>query len=271
MEKLKPNQLVINIQPDEGISLSFQAKVPGGLMKLGTVDMTFNYADYFGRTRTTGYERLIYDAMCGDATLFQRVDMVKAGWKVIYADSGHLEFLNPPVLSELCGRDLGAGRGGRASQTGWQNVEDRGMTFPLPGLQQTEGVSRGLRSRWPMIPKRSPGRSIGDLKPCKGLDPDKREGFPSASPVVRRLWPSTACLQMILSFEPRSRGIKSISSGAMSVMFHPITGQQLPNGERALLSKVPVQAGNIHRIQGESPDAQEAAGSMRRRSFTFFT
>jgi glucose-6-phosphate 1-dehydrogenase len=83
VEHLKANQLVINIQPDEGISLSFQAKVPGGLMKLGTVDMSFAYADYFGKARTTGYERLIYDAMCGDATLFQRADMVEAGWKVI--------------------------------------------------------------------------------------------------------------------------------------------------------------------------------------------
>jgi glucose-6-phosphate 1-dehydrogenase len=83
VEQLEPNQLVINIQPDEGISLSFQAKVPGGLMKLGTVDMAFKYADYFGKTHTTGYERLIYEAMCGDATLFQRADMVEAGWKVI--------------------------------------------------------------------------------------------------------------------------------------------------------------------------------------------
>jgi len=83
VEQLEPNQLVITIQPGEGISLSFQAKVPGGLMKLGTVDMAFKYADYFGKTHTTGYERLIYDAMCGDATLFQRADMVEAGWKVI--------------------------------------------------------------------------------------------------------------------------------------------------------------------------------------------
>jgi glucose-6-phosphate 1-dehydrogenase len=83
VEQLKPNRLVLNIQPNEGISLSFQVKVPGGLMKLGTVDMLFDYADYFGRTQATGYERLIYDAMCGDATLFQRADMVEAGWKVI--------------------------------------------------------------------------------------------------------------------------------------------------------------------------------------------
>ncbi len=83
VDQLKPNALILNIQPDEGISLSFHAKVPGGLMKLGTVNMSFNYADYFGKTHTTGYERLIYDAMNGDATLFQRADMVEAAWKVI--------------------------------------------------------------------------------------------------------------------------------------------------------------------------------------------
>jgi glucose-6-phosphate 1-dehydrogenase len=83
IEELQPNRLVLNIQPDEGISLSFQAKVPGGLMKLGTVDMSFNYSDTFGKTKTTGYERLIYDALCGDATLFQRADMVEGSWKVI--------------------------------------------------------------------------------------------------------------------------------------------------------------------------------------------
>jgi glucose-6-phosphate 1-dehydrogenase len=83
VDRLQPNQLVLNIQPDEGISLSFQARVPGSLMKLGPVDMTFKYADYFGQTAATGYERLIYDGLCGDATLFQRIDMVEASWKAI--------------------------------------------------------------------------------------------------------------------------------------------------------------------------------------------
>ena len=83
VSQLQPNRLILSIQPDEGISLSFQAKVPGGFMKLGTVDMAFKYSDYFGRTQTTGYERLIYDAMCGDATLYQRADMVEASWSVI--------------------------------------------------------------------------------------------------------------------------------------------------------------------------------------------
>ena len=78
-----PNWLVIQIQPEEGISLSFGAKVPGPIVQIGRVNMDFDYADYFGATPSTGYERLLYDCMCGDATLFQRADMVDAGWRVV--------------------------------------------------------------------------------------------------------------------------------------------------------------------------------------------
>lgn len=83
VEHLKPNLLVLHIQPDEGISLNFGAKIPGPLVRLGTVDMEFKYEDYFGRTPSTGHERLLYDCMLGDATLFQRADMVEAAWSVV--------------------------------------------------------------------------------------------------------------------------------------------------------------------------------------------
>lgn len=79
----RTNQLVIHIQPDEGISLRFGAKIPGSIMKLGLVNMDFDYARDFGTSHSTGYERLLYDCMVGDATLFQRADMVEAGWSVI--------------------------------------------------------------------------------------------------------------------------------------------------------------------------------------------
>jgi glucose-6-phosphate 1-dehydrogenase len=83
VDRLTPNRLVLHLQPDEGIALSFGAKVPGPLMRLGTVNMDFNYADYFGATPSTGYERLLRDCMAGDATLFQRADMVEAGWHIV--------------------------------------------------------------------------------------------------------------------------------------------------------------------------------------------
>jgi glucose-6-phosphate 1-dehydrogenase len=83
IDQLEPNRLVIHLQPDEGISLQFGAKVPGPVMKLGSVEMDFEYSNYFGDTPTTGYERLLLDCMIGDATLFQRADMVEAGWALI--------------------------------------------------------------------------------------------------------------------------------------------------------------------------------------------
>ncbi len=83
VEKLKPNLLVIKIQPDEGISLRFEGKVPGPALRLGTVRMHFQYEDYFGRQAHTGYETLLYDCMLGDSTLFHRSDMVEAGWCVV--------------------------------------------------------------------------------------------------------------------------------------------------------------------------------------------
>src|SRR6476469_957930 len=83
IEHLKPNLLVTQIQPEEGIWLRIGAKTPGPFVDIGAVQMNFNYADYFGRTPSTGYETLIYDCMIGDSTLFQRADMVEAGWSAV--------------------------------------------------------------------------------------------------------------------------------------------------------------------------------------------
>ena len=57
--------------------------MPGAHVKVGAVTMDFQYSDYFGTEPSTGYERLLYDCMIGDATLFQRADMVEAGWSVV--------------------------------------------------------------------------------------------------------------------------------------------------------------------------------------------
>ncbi len=83
LHQMQKNQLVIQIQPVEGISLSFGAKIPGAVLRVGSVDMSFEYSKYFGADSYTGYEVLLYDCMIGDATLFQRADMVEAGWKIV--------------------------------------------------------------------------------------------------------------------------------------------------------------------------------------------
>jgi len=83
VHKLQTNRLVIQIQPEEGMSLTFGAKIPGAVLRLGSVEMSFEYSKYFGEDAYTGYEVLLYDCMIGDATLFQRADMVEAGWSVV--------------------------------------------------------------------------------------------------------------------------------------------------------------------------------------------
>ena len=80
---LTPNVLILQIQPDEGISLQFGAKMPGPRIELGKVRMDFRYKDYFHTEPSTGYETLVYDCMIGEAILFNRADGVEAGWAVV--------------------------------------------------------------------------------------------------------------------------------------------------------------------------------------------
>jgi glucose-6-phosphate 1-dehydrogenase len=82
LEPPDPNRLIFHIQPDQGIELRFQAKVPGPVMKLQDVNMRFGYGDVFKAARGTGYEFLLWSAMIGDATLFSRTDLVETSWKI---------------------------------------------------------------------------------------------------------------------------------------------------------------------------------------------
>ncbi len=82
-EQQRPNELVLRLQPDEGISLSFGAKVPGADLEIRPVTMDFSYAKSFGAEPTPAYERLILDAMKGDASLFIRADGVRETWSVV--------------------------------------------------------------------------------------------------------------------------------------------------------------------------------------------
>ncbi len=80
---LRPNVLVLRIQPDDGISLVFGAKVPGEAFRLRSVAMDFSYAEAFPGPEADGYERLLHDAMIGDPTLFIRTDEVEQAWKIV--------------------------------------------------------------------------------------------------------------------------------------------------------------------------------------------
>jgi glucose-6-phosphate 1-dehydrogenase len=83
VDRLTPNDLILKIQPEEGMTLRLSAKVPGPSVNLDGVEMRFNYKDHFNAAPNTGYETLIYDCMIGDPTLFQRADNIEDGWRVV--------------------------------------------------------------------------------------------------------------------------------------------------------------------------------------------
>ena len=83
VDKLSPNNLTLNIQPTQGVTLGISAKIPGPKMDLGGVEMKFRYEDAFRLTPNVGYETLLYDCLVGDATLFQRADNIEAAWRVV--------------------------------------------------------------------------------------------------------------------------------------------------------------------------------------------
>ncbi|GAC1424406.1 MAG: glucose-6-phosphate dehydrogenase [Acidobacteriaceae bacterium] len=82
-EGMKSNIISMRIQPDEGIALRFEAKIPGPSMSMSPVNMNFSYAEAFGVSSANGYERLLLDAMLGDGTLFAHRDGVEATWALM--------------------------------------------------------------------------------------------------------------------------------------------------------------------------------------------
>src|SRR5436309_6217687 len=82
-DSMEPSVLAMRIQPDEGISLKFVAKAPGVGMDIQPVYMDFLYGTSFTRQSAEAYERLLLDAMIGDATLFTRRDEVEAEWSIV--------------------------------------------------------------------------------------------------------------------------------------------------------------------------------------------
>lgn len=83
IERLVANDLTLHIQPEEGLTLQFGAKIPGPDMAISAVKMKFDYRDYFNVAPNTGYETLLHDCMTGDATLFKRADEIEASWRIV--------------------------------------------------------------------------------------------------------------------------------------------------------------------------------------------
>jgi glucose-6-phosphate 1-dehydrogenase len=117
MNAIAPNQLIIRIQPDEGITLRFAVKIPGQTTQIRDVNMDFRYGASFGVQLAEAYERLLLDCILGDSTLYARKDMTEHGWEIVMpileewkSSAGEVEFPNyeagswgPQASHELMG------------------------------------------------------------------------------------------------------------------------------------------------------------------------
>jgi glucose-6-phosphate 1-dehydrogenase len=100
-QEINPNLLVLRIQPDEGIHIRFEAKVPDTVAEMRSVDMNFDYADSFGGSAIPeAYERLLLDILQGDAALFARNDGIEAAWALIDSIRTGWEGPHAPPLFE---------------------------------------------------------------------------------------------------------------------------------------------------------------------------
>ena len=120
---VQPNQIILTVQPNEGVSISLGAKIPGTRMRIRPVNMEFLYGTSFLSQSPEAYERLIMDAMRGDPTLFTRNDEVEAQWRII-----------DPILAS------------------WEQGEDPVVEYPA-GSQGPEEAERILMQghRWRAI------------------------------------------------------------------------------------------------------------------------
>jgi glucose-6-phosphate 1-dehydrogenase len=83
LDSVEPNEMVMRIQPDEGIELSFAAKVPGSPFRVRTQQLSFSYSRSFAERAPEAYERVLFDALLGDPTLFIREDEVEQAWRIV--------------------------------------------------------------------------------------------------------------------------------------------------------------------------------------------
>jgi glucose-6-phosphate 1-dehydrogenase len=130
-EMLPPNRLIIQVQPDEGLSMDINIKRPGLEVATAPIALDFRYADKFDIGHLTGYESLIYDLFTGDQTLFQRADAIEAGWAAVqpfldlWAHDGTPEPYEAGTLGPAAADALLAHDGNT-----WHDLATAGQTVP---------------------------------------------------------------------------------------------------------------------------------------------
>ena len=189
------NRLILRIQPDEGIALQFGAKLPGAEPRIKAVEMDFDYHQAFGSEPPEAYERLLLDAMKGDATLYARGDWVDLAWELLepvlqgWAVGDPRKFPNyeagtwgtaeADTLIEREGRDLETALGllGPSGPSPYKALAPRGDRRSNPGIAS----ARPRRER-PTAERAPPASPSGSERPRERRARPRRPSSPRAPP-----------------------------------------------------------------------------------------
>ena len=248
-DQVVPNTLIVRIQPDEGIALRFQAKLPGPDLSVGLVRMDFKYADYFGATPSTGYETLLYDVMTGDPTLFHRADMVETGWEVVAPhprhvgeDAGRRRAVPGVVVGTAVGAGAARARRARVADAvsdGAAEPFERRVVVAADAAALTVAAAGHLR------------RGIAEAIAARGACWIALAGGRTPRAVYERLaeagTPAIDWTRVHVAF------------GDERVVPPDHADSNYAMARAALFDRVPLPASQIHRIEGERGDAAAAA------------
>ena len=153
----RPNRLTLDIQPDEGVRLSFQVKRPGLQMRLAPAEMRFTYREAFAERAPEAYETLLLDVMHGDATLFKRSDQIEAAWRLMMPILDHWTTTPPRDFP-----DYAAGTWGPADADELLARDQR--AWVEPDVPPDPDAARGRPPARPdpiaAAPRRPPARSV---------------------------------------------------------------------------------------------------------------
>jgi glucose-6-phosphate 1-dehydrogenase len=202
VDALEQNVLTIHVQPDEGISLRFGAKIPGPTVDIGDVEMKFKYAEYFHARPAIGYETLLHDCMIGDQTLFQRADMTEYGWRVIqpvldvWRALHPRDFPNyaagswgPPEADELLRRD------GRLTAAAVSSSRATSAARTRASRSSRRTTASSARPRWRLCPAAVTPRSRRSCSSSARAIPSRspRRAWASRGPSSAGAWPRRIC------------------------------------------------------------------------------
>ena len=248
--------------------MRFGAKVPGPSVRIGGVEMKFNYQDYFNVSSSTGYETLLYDCMVGDASLFQRADSIEDGWKVVQPLLDLVGRGRDEEIADLSGRRGTALRGrGAADARRPPLAPDRRGCGGLRDMSAQGSTRTRSNSRSPPTRRRWRAASPSGWRRWRA---PRTAASPSRFPAARRRKAFTGSWPRRLSLEKLPWPRMHFFWGDERFVAPDDPQSNFRMTREAMLSRAPIPPANIHAMPTTGLSAEAAAAAYERDLKAFY-